>query len=172
MLKTMLIVGAAVMVSPMMTATAFAADDVSPGHAQLASQAQVNAGDYTVAEIAAILDARAEGDAETEAYILSHGNREAAEPVEVVTQGEKQIAASLGVDATKFSLAELAAIKTAREEGDDAGEAFVLSHANRAEANSAEVVTAGEFQIAASLGVDPAEYTLAELSVMASVSND
>jgi hypothetical protein len=57
-------------------------------------------------------------------------------------------------------------MNAARNEGDDASEAFVESHASRAEANPAYVVTAGEAQLAASLGVDPAEYTLADLSAM------
>jgi hypothetical protein len=172
MLKAFFLTGAAIMATAMLTAPVKASETVSPGHAQLAVLAQVDAGDYTTAEILAILSARSEGDTAGEEFVLSHANRAEANGPEVVTPGEKQIAASLGVDPADYTLAELTMMSAARSEGDDAGQDFVMSHASRAEANPAEVVTAGEVQLAASLGVDPADYTLAELTAMLPGSDD
>jgi hypothetical protein len=172
MLKALFLTGAAIVATAMLTAPVSASDIVSSGHAQLAAQAQVVASNYTIAEIAAILNARADGDRDTEAYFLSHSNRAAANRAEVVTAGELQLASSLGVDPADYTLAELTAMSAARTDGDNASEAFVISHANRAEANPAEVVTPGEVQLAASLGVDPSDYTLADLSAMLPGSDD
>ncbi|RYF47422.1 MAG: hypothetical protein EOO38_12180 [Cytophagaceae bacterium] len=166
MLKAFFLTGAAILATTMITAPGNASEKLSPGHSQLAAQARVDAQEYSIAEIIAILDARGDGDAASETFFLSHTNRSAPNPSAAITSGEKQIAASLGVDAADYTLAELTAMAAARTEGDGASEAYLASHANRAEANSAEVVTAGEKQIAAKLGVDPSDYTLAELSVM------
>lgn len=172
MLKAFFLTGVAIVATAVLTAPVRASETVSSGHAQLAARAQVDAGDYTTAEIVAILTARDEGDTTGEAFTLSHANRAEASAAGVSTAGEKQIAGSLGVDPADYTLAELAAMNAARTEGDTAGEDFVLSHVNRAEANPAEVVTAGKMQLAASLGVDPTDYTVAELTAMLPVSDD
>jgi copper chaperone CopZ len=172
MFKALFLTSAALVATAMVTAPVKASETVSPGHAQLAAQAQVDAEDYTTAEIIAILDARSEGDTAGAEFVLSHANRAEPKPAEAVTASEKQIAASLGVDAADYTHAELAAMSSARMADDDAIEAHVVSHANRAEPNPAEVVTAGEKQIAASLGVDPADYTLAELAKMLPTNDD
>lgn len=172
MLKAFFLTSAALVATAMLTAPVKASENVSPGHAQLAAQAQVNAADYTTAEILAILDARSDGDAARAEFVLSHANRAETRPAQAVTAGEKQIAASLGVDAADYTHAELSAMSSARLTDEEAIEAHVASHANRAEANPAEVVTPGEQQIASSLGVDPADYTLAELTKMLRASDD
>jgi hypothetical protein len=102
-----LLTSAAIVATAILTAPVRASENVSPGHAQLAAQAQVDAADYTTAEILAILDARSEGDAAGENFVLSYANRAEANAAEVVKVGEKQIAASLGVDPADYTLAEL-----------------------------------------------------------------
>ena len=141
------------------------------GKDQLALAAGVDANDFTSAELVRLNDAIRANDAEEVAFILSHDNRK-RDMVGSSSSGKAQIAASVGADASAYTTTELMRIKDAVVEGDAETEAFYRSHANRAEANPASVVTPGEAQIAASLGVDPADYTLAELATLQSAAND
>nr|WP_272214519.1 hypothetical protein [Marinicella sp. W31]MDC2880139.1 hypothetical protein [Marinicella sp. W31] len=61
-------------------------------------------------------------------------------------------------------MTEMMAIAEARRENDVHTEKFLISKNNRIASNPAEIVTPGEAQLAAQLGLDPAEYTLSELS--------
>ncbi len=76
--------------------------------------------------------------------------------------GHDQLAAQLGLNGAQFTTAELTSISDARRDGDNAGAAYFLNHDNRA-TEAASTVSAGKAQIAAQLGVNPADYTLAEL---------
>lgn len=78
--------------------------------------------------------------------------------------GVEMLARTLGVSPGEYTAAEMMAIAEARREEDDHVEKFFISKSNRKQAAPAEVVTPGEAQLAASLGLDPAKYTLSELS--------
>lgn len=78
----------------------------------------------------------------------------------VASPGQSQIASYLGVDAGAYSNAELAALLAARHDGDQSTYAFLLAHGNR---SASETVNIGKAQLAAQVGLDPAQYTSAEL---------
>ena len=63
-------------------------------------------------------------------------------------------------------------IISARQENDRDRVAYVLSGANRATPAAADVVTPGEAQLAGALGLDPAQYTLAQLTALTAAAND
>ena len=94
------------------------------------------------------------------AALIAAGTASAQE----VSPGKAQLAALLGVDAAAYSLAELNTIYEARRDSDRKAETFYLSHKNREQRGGVGEVSSGKAQLAAILGVDPAEYTLAELN--------
>lgn len=136
----------------------------NPGADMFARTLGLQPGEYTMAEMINIKEARRENDDEAERFYLSKGNRKALNFADSVTQGEAQMAHALNLPHGDYSVAEMIAIREARRENDDEAERFYLSGTNRKASNPAEVVTSGEAQLAASLGVDPAQYTLAELA--------
>jgi hypothetical protein len=147
-----------------------AASAASPSSdAQLAAAAGVQVGQYTAAELQSILEARNENDTSKLNFYLSGANRAAAE-VQGDTSG--QLAKLAGVQPGAYSASELQLIIDARKENDRDRVAYVLSGTNRVAPAAAEAVTAGEVQIAAALGVDPAQYTLAELIALTEAAND
>ncbi len=131
---------------------------LNAGDVQLALSAGVEPGRYSRDELINIIAAREKGETTRLNYFLSGANRAASAKV-----GDDQLAASAGVEAGRFTTAELQRLINAKEEGNRAEVNFILSGANRAAANPAEVVTPGEAQLAAAIGVDPADYTLNEL---------
>lgn len=138
------------------------------GDAQLALLAGVEVGAYSRAELINILDARRDGDADKVAFYLTGANRQstAADPAALA-----QLAGSAGVVAGDYSAVELQAVVDAKRENDATAVSFVLNRAAKP-ANPAEVVTPGEAQLAALVGVDPAQYTLAELIALQPQSDD
>lgn len=143
--------------------TAFAASPtpgLNAGNVQLALSAGVEPGRHTTAELVAIIDARNNNEADRLAYYLSGANRDG---VTGAAAGWDQFARGLGVEPGQFTPAELQRLDRALQDGDREEVSFILSGENRREANPAEVVTPGEAQLAAAIGVDPAQYTLAEL---------
>ena len=134
---------------------------LNAGDVQLALSAGVQPGQYSRAELISILEARQDGETTKLNYYLSGANRDTT--ADLNSAGLAQLAASAGVEAGRFTANELQILVEAREEGDTVAANFILSGANRAAPNPAEVVTPGEAQLAAAVGVDPAQYTLAEL---------
>lgn len=130
---------------------------LNAGDVQLALSAGVEPGKYSRAELINIIDAREDGETTRLSYFLSGANR----ATEVV--GDAQLAAAAGVEPGRFTANELQRLIRAQEVGDSAEVRFILSGDNRREGNPAEVVTPGEAQLAAAIGVDPADYTLNEL---------
>lgn len=146
-------------------AGAASASSVQPslnaGDVQLALSAGVEPGRYSRAELINITEARQNGDTARLDYFLSGTNRTSGSDLNA--PGLAQLAALAGVEAGKYTAAELQRLIEARADGDTTEERFILSGANRKAANPAEVVTPGEAALAAAIGVDPAQYTLAEL---------
>lgn len=78
--------------------------------AQLAATAGVEPGVYTTNELKRLIEAKRNNDTQTTNFILSGESRAAANPASVVTPGQAQMAAVLGVDASDYSLSELSAL--------------------------------------------------------------
>ena len=145
---------------------AFAASPSSD--AQLAASAGVSVGEYTAAELQSIIDARRDNNLSALNYYLSGANRSDN------AQGDAsgQLANLAGVAPGTYSASELALIIEARKNNDAEQAAFILSGNNRNTAADAAAVTPGEAQIAAALGLDPAQYTLSELTQLWAAAND
>jgi hypothetical protein len=157
------------LVAVALTTSAFAADPSSD--AQSAALAGVQPGVYTAAELQNILAAQQEGDRARLEFFLSHTNRAQADANSRLATG--QLAASAGVPSGEYTRFEASNIIDARLDGDQDTLNYYLSHENRKPAAPASAVTATEARIAKALGLDPTQYTLAELVALdPSNSND
>ncbi|MFC7705940.1 hypothetical protein ACFQXB_17290 [Plastorhodobacter daqingensis] len=85
--------------------------------------------------------------------------------------GKAQLAAQLGVDAAAYSVADLIALDVARRDNDQLAERFILNGTGKAAAKRS-AATVGRNQLAASLGVSAADYTLPELVSMLPAGDD
>ena len=130
---------------------------LNAGDVQLALSAGVEPGKFSRAVVCKLSAARDYGETTRLNLYLSGANRATEVP------GNAQLAAAAGVTDGNYSANELQRLIIAQEEGDTTDVRFILSGDNRREGNPAEVVTPGEAQLAAAIGVDPAQYTLAEL---------
>lgn len=157
MLKSIL---PAAIVSALLAGTAFAGSPSTDS--QLAASAGVPAGQYTAAELINIIEARRDNNQTALDYYLSGVNREASGS----TIGSAELARAAGVPAGQYTVNELTVIIEAKRDGDLDLANFYASGKNRVPANEASVVTPGEATLAALVGVDPAQYTLAELIQM------
>lgn len=147
-----------------LVAGAAAAQTVSPGDAQLAALAGVEPGVYSRAQLIQLNEARRDGDANRVRFILGQTGADAS---------RNEFGAASPVVGSGLTAAEQLALTEARRENDRNTERYILSGANRAAvANPASVVTPGEAQLAALVGVDPADYTLAELVALQSATTD
>jgi hypothetical protein len=88
----------------------------------------------------------------------------ASTPVAGVSAGAAQMALALGVEPGRFTTNELLDIQDAKHENDQFRLNAILSGANRPTGDRG--VTAGKAQLAALIGVNPADYTLAQLTAM------
>lgn len=77
-----------------------------------------------------------------------------------INAGKAQLAATLGVSASDYSLAELTALNTARNDNDATAFAHVLRKVETTDGTQA----VGNLQRAAVLGVQPGRFTSAELT--------
>ena len=105
---------AIIALAAVVAASGASASVTNPGKAQIAAQLGLDASEYSSTELSLIAKAREDRDHQAEAFYLSHTNRQAPEDSSIVTPGKAQIAAQLGVDATAYSSAELAALSAAR----------------------------------------------------------
>ena len=137
---------------------------VSPADAQLAASAGVEPGVYTTAQMIQIIEARHEGDAAQLAFLLGQSGPAATRT--------NFTAVMTSVGSEGLSFAEQIQLQEARHENDRATEAFILSGTNHRSALPASAVTPGEAQLAAIVGADPADYTLAELVAMQPATTD
>lgn len=129
--------------------------------AQLAGAAGVAAGQFTSAELQSIIDARRDNDQTALNYYLSGANRS-----ETKGDSSGQLAKLVGVTPGAFSASELQMILNAQRNNDPEQAAYVISGTNRKAGDTVGTVTAGKAQIAAGLGLNPADYTLAQLAAL------
>ena len=81
--------------------------------------------------------------------------------------GKDQFAGALGVDSELYTMSELIRLDNAISENDQTTVRWILDGGLKASAPEDPArVTPSEAQLAASLGLDPAQYTSAELSAL------
>ena len=148
----------------MLASGASFAQSVSPGNVQLAASAGVEPGVYTTAQMIQIIEARREGDARQLAFLLSQSS-----PVATRTDFTATVTSAAPEG---LSVVEQIQLQEARREHDNTSQTFILTGTNRRAPLGASVVTPGEAQLAALIGVDPADYTLAELVAMQPATTD
>ncbi|MEO5619762.1 MAG: hypothetical protein ABIQ85_02485 [Cypionkella sp.] len=132
--------------------------------AQLAGEAGVAAGQYSAAELQNIINARRANDESVVNFYVSGTNR---------TQGTGdaagQLAKTAGVAAGSYATSDLQLIINAQRENKPNDVAYILSGADRAK--TADSSTAGKAQLAGALGVNAADYTLAQLVALDAARN-
>lgn len=141
----------------------------NPGVDQLAATAGVAPGALTQAQLIQLVEAQRENDTFTVDFILSQAGGSAVTRSDMgadTASNDAQLAAAAGVEPGRFTTSELQLLVEAKRDNDDFMVDFILSGQNRAQANPAGTVTPGQAQLAASLGVDPSQYTLNELAAL------
>ncbi|MEY4983899.1 MAG: hypothetical protein RIR62_2165 [Pseudomonadota bacterium] len=145
-----------------------ATSGVNPGDAQLARIAGVEPGEFSRNELIAIIEAQRENDSSAVNFYLSGANRGSASAND--NAGLEQLARLAGVEPGLYTANELVTIIDAQREDDTAKVNYYLSGANRQ--GESGLVTPGKAQLAAIAGVNPADYTLAELVAMQPTADD
>jgi hypothetical protein len=128
---------------------------------QLAGAAGVAAGQFTTAELQNIITARRENDANTVQFYLTHTNR-----TETTGDASGQLAKLAGVAQDKYSANELQCLITAKTNNDAQTIAFITSGADRNTTDNLSTVSAGKAQLAGALGLNPADYSVAQLVIL------
>ena len=153
--------------------TALALAVAAPAFAndQLARSLGVEPGVYTTADLATIKGVREGGvttDRETANVLQILFSQGVVSTQSMGASGNAQLAQSLGLNAGDFTTAELATIKGVVEQRatDDAGSiAYLTGHGGNGVISTQSVgISAGHAQLASNLGLDPAEYSFAELA--------
>lgn len=140
------------------------AQSVNPGVAQLAASAGVSPEGFTQSQIIRLLQAQQDNDQEAIRFILSQQSSSVSRSdMGGVTPGAVQLANSLGVDASRYTLDELIRLERAKQNNDDEAIRFILSGEVRNQSGIA-ATNPGAQQLAAALGVNAADYSLAELT--------
>lgn len=144
----------------------------NPGIEQLAASAGVSAADFTPDQLIRLVDAQRENDRRTIDFIMgqSKGTVSRSTMGESTSVGAAQLALAAGVEPGRFTNAELIRLTRAQRDNETDEVAFILSGKNRVEASAG--VSAGKAQLAASIGVNPQDYTLTELTRLTSTSSD
>ena len=137
---------------------------------QLALSLGVEPGAYSLNELAQ-LKAAMDSDDQARIRAILNGSEAISTQSLGITPGHQQLAASIDVDPNDFSTAEIVAIRAAIED-DDATRARFLMNGDAVVSTRSFGFSAGHEQIARSLGVNPADYTLAELTEMKADSYD
>lgn len=150
---------------------AAAANTAGSGKDQLARQLGVDADQFTTAQLMELQDAKRNNDPAAFKFVVDQAAGTIASPASD-SAGNTQRALTLGVEPGRFTPAELSQLETAKRNGDTEVWKFITSGANRTTPAAAEVVSPGKAQLAASLGLDPKLYTLAELTALNNRGSD
>ncbi|MFM2354718.1 MAG: hypothetical protein RLZZ528_454 [Pseudomonadota bacterium] len=141
------------------------------GTDQLALSLGVQPGALTASELSQLQSAVNDDDQARIDFILARAagkvSRADTAGTAYVSAGKAQIAAQVGVDAAAFSTNDLIRLQDALRSGDEETVAFILNGSDNGDVTTDRgVVTPGKAQLAASLGLNAAEYTTAELSAL------
>ena len=150
------------------------ADGIPAGEIQQARLLGVEPGVYTAAQLVRLDQAVSENDAETVRFILASpgGETVSSQGAASVAAGEAQFARILGVEPGALSASDLVRLETAYSENDAETARAILNGSLHSVSVERAAVSPGKAQLAASLGVDPAAYTTAELAAMVSADAD
>lgn len=164
MLKKSILALTVVALTAPLAGTAFAGQ----GADQLAAQLGVPADTYTVAQMIQLQEARRDGDKSAEAFVLGQGkdgvSRSTMSGDISTSKGAEQLARTAGVTPGAYSVNELIRLQNAIRESDSQAIAFILGGSNGGNTgNDIGIVTPAKVQLAASLGLDPAAHTTADL---------
>jgi len=145
---------------------------------QLARSVGVEPGVYTTAQLAQLktaLNDQEDGERHFD-FLISKFNGDIVSTQSVgVTPGRAQLAASLGLTPADFTTAELAQIKSAAADTETSErhvEFLIDKFSGNIVSTQSVGVTPGRAQLAASLGLNPADYTTAELAQIKSAAAD
>jgi D-serine deaminase-like pyridoxal phosphate-dependent protein len=145
---------------------------------QLAARAGVEPGAYSTAQLIQMITALEEGDNAAYRFVRDGGAEvvSSQSPFGGARPRNDNLAATAGVEPGAYSTAQLIQMIMALEEGDNIAYRFVRD--GGAEVVSSQSpgglrpVSQGKAQLAASLGVDPNDYSVAELADMYIDAND
>lgn len=148
-----------------LTAGVVSAQTVNPGVAQLAASVGVSATSFTPAQLIRLEQAQRENDQHAIDFILSQANGSVSRSDKgaSLSAGDVQLSRIAGVEPGLYTTSELVRLIDAQRDNNTEVVDFILSGTNREGDQPASAVTPGEAQLAASLGLDPADYTLTEL---------
>lgn len=154
----------------------------NPGHDQHAALLGVDPALYTEAELIELGEAIRENDSSRIAFVKSRAegvsaSRGAADYAPSSHQGKDMLARIAGVNPELYTEAELIELGDAMRENDTSRIAFLKSRAEGVSVSKGAVDYApsshpGKDMLAKIAGVDPDDYTLAELSTMTSKQSD
>lgn len=139
----------------------------NPGAEQLALQPGVEPGVSSPPQLALLDQAMRDDDQQAVDFILNGGNivtRGSGSVAVSTSSGATQLAMQVGVEPGTMSVNELASLQDAVREQDSTTVEFILSGQNRAVTDDPGAVKPVKAHLAASLGVDPAASTTAELA--------
>lgn len=149
------------------------AEEVSPGQQQLARSIGVAPGVFTLPELARIRDTDEGKRAAVIDYLISQNRFDLVRRSTAPNSGRATMAAAAGVHPDTATMSQIYRLFSAKESGDRAAANLVIDEiAGRGGPKPASHVSPGEAAIAAGLGVDPADYTLAELARMKASLDD
>lgn len=134
---------------------------------QLALSASVEPGQYTTSQLVQLMAAEADDNTALYNHLIEEFDTNVVSTQSGgISAGHQQLAASLGVSANDFSLSELVQLRSARDNDDASMERFIMSVAGDVISTQSGGISGGQAQLAASLGVNPADYSLSELTRM------
>ena len=147
------------------SAPAFAGSD------QLALNLGVAPGVYSDSQLAQLTNAYAQTDNQRVAFILANPAGDIASRAALTIDSGStsgQLEANLGVQGAGFTINELAMLKAANDGNDRLTTNYILTGANRSMTTISDTgsVSPGKAQLAANLGVNPADYTTSELAML------
>jgi len=148
----------------LIAASAALAATASAALAGSATDPRYDASQYSASEVAVIENALRSGDTQTANFYIAGGNRAAL--TEAPNAGRAQIAAKLGLDPAQYTLSELSIIDSALTAKNTTLANFYISGRNRDVRGGVGEVSEGKAQLAASLRVNAADYSLTELTAM------
>ncbi len=131
---------------------------------QFANSLNLDAGSYSTAELVALRSAMENDNQAAANFILNGGADRTASDI-----GSAQLAASVGVEPGVYTTAELVALKSAMDSDDQSAVRFIKANPGGSDtsfvvSSKGSEISGGRAQLAASLGVDASDYSVAQLT--------